>query len=77
MKEFLTSGQVGNIELEQQRKLRQTIEERWDKLARSIQTVSKDVENVTVTSDKISKKFEMINRVDVEKIGEKVEQRTT
>jgi hypothetical protein len=32
MKEFLTSGQVGNIELEQQRKLRQTIEERWDKL---------------------------------------------
>ena len=49
--------------------------ERWDKLARSIQTVSKDVENVTVTSDKISKKFEMINRVDVEKIGEKRERK--
>ena len=49
--------------------------ERWDKLARSIQTVSKDVENVTVTTEKISKKFEIINKVDVEKIGEKVERK--
>ena len=38
--------------------------ERWDKLARSIQTVNKDVENISVTSEKISKKFETINRVD-------------
>ncbi len=39
--------------------------ERWDKLARSIQTVNKDVENVSITTDKISKKFENINRVDL------------
>ncbi len=43
--------------------------ERWDKLARSIQTVNKDVENVSITTDKISKKFDTINRVDI-KIGE-------
>ena len=34
--------------------------ERWDKLARSIQTVNKDVENVYITTDKITKKFESI-----------------
>ena len=39
--------------------------ERWDKLARSIQTVNKDVENVSTTTDKITKKFESINRVEV------------
>lgn len=39
--------------------------ERWDKLARSIQTVNKDVENVSVTTDKITKKFETINKVEV------------
>ncbi len=40
--------------------------ERWDKLARSIQSVNKDVESVSITADKISKKFDTINRVDVE-----------
>ena len=38
--------------------------ERWDKLSRSIITVNKDIENVSITADKISKKFESINRVD-------------
>ena len=42
--------------------------ERWDKLARSIQTVNKDVENVYITTDKITKTFESINRVDVNKL---------
>ena len=42
--------------------------DRWDKLAKSIQTVNKDVENVTITTDKISKKFEAINKVEVEVI---------
>ena len=37
--------------------------ERWEKLARSIQTVNKDVENVSITADKISKKFQSINKV--------------
>jgi len=39
--------------------------ERWDKLARSIQTVNKDIENVSITTEKISKKFENINKVDI------------
>lgn len=32
MKEFLASGQVGNIELEAQRKLREQVEQRWDQI---------------------------------------------
>ena len=39
--------------------------ERWDKLARSIQTVNKDVENVSITTDKITRRFESINKADV------------
>ena len=47
---------------------------RWDRLAKSIQTVNKEVEDVQITSDKISKKFSMISGVELEKItleGEK------
>jgi len=47
--------------------------ERWDKLSRSIQTVNKDVENFTVTTDKLSKKFELINKVEVKKLVDSVE----
>ena len=47
--------------------------ERWNKLARSIQTVNKDVENVSITTDKISKKFDTINRVEVETLENKDE----
>ncbi len=39
--------------------------ERWDKLSRSIQTVNKDIESVSITADKITKKFDSINRVEV------------
>ena len=42
--------------------------ERWDKLARSIQTVNKDVENVSITTDKISKKFDTINKVEMNQL---------
>ncbi len=42
---------------------------RWDKLAKSIQTVNKEVEDVQITSDKISKKFNMISGVELEKIA--------
>ena len=44
--------------------------DRWDKLAKSIQTVNKDVENVHITTEKISKKFELINQVEVAKLGD-------
>ena len=49
--------------------------ERWDKLARSIQTVNKDVENISVTSEKISKKFETINRVDSNLLEDKIDKK--
>ena len=38
--------------------------ERWDKLSRSIQAVNKDVENVSITTEKISRKFDSINKVE-------------
>ncbi len=44
--------------------------ERWDKLSRSIQAVNRDVENVSITTDKITKKFDLINQVEVGKLKE-------
>ena len=43
--------------------------ERWDKLSRSIQAVNKDVENVSITTEKITKKFESINKVEFSNQG--------
>ena len=40
--------------------------DRWDKLSRSIQSVSNDVENIHITTDKITKRFESINNVNIE-----------
>ena len=40
--------------------------ERWDKLSRSIQTVSNDVENIHKTTEKITKRFDSINNVKIE-----------
>ncbi len=42
--------------------------ERWDRLARNINTVSKSVEELNTTSDKITKRFDSINRVEVDKL---------
>lgn len=42
--------------------------ERWDKLTKSIQTVTKDVESVNITTEKITKRFDSINKVDVDKL---------
>ena len=43
--------------------------ERWDKLSKSIQMVNRDVENVSITTDKISRKFESINKVELDNIS--------
>lgn len=40
--------------------------ERWDKLSRSIQTVSKDVEDIHTTTEKITKRFDSINKVEID-----------
>ena len=47
--------------------------ERWDKLSRSIDTVTKDVKELNTTSDKISKRFNAINQVDIDKLENKGE----
>ena len=39
--------------------------ERWNKLSKSIETVNKDIENINITTDKISKRFESISSVDI------------
>ena len=43
--------------------------ERWDKLSRSIATVNKDVENFSITTDKISKKFDLISKADIKELS--------
>ena len=42
--------------------------DRWDKLYRSIETASKDVKDIHVTTDKITKRFSSINQVEMDKI---------
>lgn len=40
---------------------------RWDKLYRSIETVSKDVKDIHTTTEKITKKFNTIHQVEMDK----------
>lgn len=40
--------------------------DRWDKLSRSIDTVNKDVKDIHITTDKISKRFASINSVEID-----------
>ena len=42
--------------------------DRWSKLTRSIETVNKDIENINITTDKITKKFASISNVDIKTI---------
>lgn len=44
--------------------------DRWDKLYRSIETVSKDVKDIHTTTDKITKRFNAINQVEIGEINE-------
>ena len=41
--------------------------DRWDKLSRSIETVSRDVNDIHTTTEKITKRFDSIAQVDIEK----------
>jgi len=42
--------------------------DRWDKLSRTIDTVSKDVKDIHTTTDKITRRFNSINEVEMESI---------
>lgn len=46
--------------------------DRWDKLSRSIETVSRDVNDIHTTTEKITKRFNSISRVELDK--EKLEE---
>ncbi len=39
--------------------------ERWNHLSKSIETVNKDVLSIHTTTDKITKRFDEINNVDI------------
>ena len=39
---------------------------RWDKLTRSIDTVTKDIKDINITTEKITKRFDSINNVNLE-----------
>lgn len=42
--------------------------DRWDKLSRSIDTVTKDIKDINITTEKITKRFDSINSVDVKSL---------
>ena len=42
---------------------------RWDKLSRSIDTVTKDIKDINITTDKITKRFDAINKVDIKTLS--------
>lgn len=48
--------------------------DRWDKLSRSIDSVSKDVKDIHTTTDKITKRFNSINQVELESDTLKIEE---
>lgn len=43
--------------------------DRWDKLSRNIKAVNSSVDEITTTTDKITKRFDSINKVDIKTIG--------
>ena len=47
--------------------------DRWDKLYRSIEAVSRDVKDIHTTTDKITKRFNSINQVEIKEIGDQDE----
>ena len=43
--------------------------ERWEKLAKSVKSVNASIDELSITSDKITKRFDSINNVEVEKLS--------
>lgn len=42
--------------------------DRWDRLARNVKTVNQSIDELHITSEKISKRFDSINSVDIAKL---------
>lgn len=47
--------------------------DRWDKLARTVKSVNQSIDELHTTSEKITKRFDSINSVDLDKLGNKDE----
>ena len=45
--------------------------DRWDKLSKNIRAVNSSIDELTTTTDKITKRFDSINRVDIKEIEHK------
>lgn len=50
--------------------------DRWDKLARSVKSVNQNIDELHITSEKIVKKFDSINSVDIDLLENKEEKIT-
>ncbi len=49
--------------------------DRWDKLARSVKTVNQSIDELHTTSEKITKRFDSINSVDIDKLASKEDEK--
>ncbi len=58
-------AKVIHIELNKLSKEFAKYRERWDKLSRSIDTITKDIKDINITTEKITKRFDSINGVEV------------
>ena len=58
-------AQIIHVELNKLSKEFSKYRERWDKLSRSIDTVTKDIKDINITTEKITKRFDSINSVDI------------
>ncbi len=67
-------AQIIHIELNKLSKEFNKYRERWDKLSRSIDTVTKDIKDINITTEKITKRFDSINSVDIGLIEHKDEE---
>ena len=66
-------AKIIHIELNKLSKEFEKYRERWDKLSRSIDSVTKDIKDINITTEKITKRFDSINSVDVGLLEEKKE----
>ena len=44
---------------------------RWDKLSKNIESVNNDIKDINITTDKITKRFDAINKVDIKSLENK------
>ena len=45
--------------------------ERWDKLSRTMDTVTRDIKDINITTEKITRRFDSINGVDITELTNK------